>query len=311
MIRKPHEIATTSKRFRILIAGFPGIGKTTLGLSAPAPLLIDVDNGIDRVEARFRRDYTQPENYAELLADLTPENTADYQTLVFDTGGQLIELMKGYVIKQNPKNGQSDGNLSLKGYGAVAREFKRLMDYCFYDLKKHVVVLFHAKEEKDGDNTKLRLVVEGSTKDSVWQPMDLGGFMEMNGNNRTIGFSNCERYYAKATHGIKGVLPVPDGKNTFLSELFAAAEKSIADEVALYENDKALYQAVMDKHLPLIAAMKPETIQAVSDGILNDTHYLTSKKELGSAMLDAVKKLGYKWDKGAGKYVPAVDGKPA
>ena len=27
------------------------------------------------------------------------------------------------------------------------------MDYCFYELKKNIVVVFHATEEKDGDNT--------------------------------------------------------------------------------------------------------------------------------------------------------------
>ena len=31
-----------------------------------------------------------------------------------------------------------------------------------------------------------------------WEPMDLGGFVEMYGNDRTIGFSNCEKYFAKA-----------------------------------------------------------------------------------------------------------------
>ena len=38
MIRNPNEIATTEKRIRMLIAGYTGIGKTTLALSAPKPL---------------------------------------------------------------------------------------------------------------------------------------------------------------------------------------------------------------------------------------------------------------------------------
>ena len=73
------------------------------------------------------------------------------------------------------------------------------MDYCFYELKKNIVVVFHATEEKDGDNTRLRIKVEGQTKNNVWEPMDLGGFVEMYGNDRTIGFSNCEKYFAKGT----------------------------------------------------------------------------------------------------------------
>ena len=60
MIKKPNEVVSTTKKIRILIAGFPGIGKTTLALSAPKPLHIDVDRGVDRVQAKNRKDFTQP-----------------------------------------------------------------------------------------------------------------------------------------------------------------------------------------------------------------------------------------------------------
>lgn len=57
------------------------------------------------------------------------------------------------------------------------------MDYCFYELQKNIVIVFHATEEKDGDNTRLRIKVEGQTKNNVWEPMDLGGFVEIYGND--------------------------------------------------------------------------------------------------------------------------------
>ncbi|MCC8037100.1 MAG: ATP-binding protein [Clostridiales bacterium] len=149
------------------LAGFPGIGKSTLALSAPRPLHIDVDFGIDRIAPRYRVPYIQPASYQEILDDLKAENLTDFDTLVFDTGGKLISLMSLWAIKQNAKYGQRDGSLSLKGYGFVGKEFVRLMDYCFYDLKKNIIVVFHAVEEKDGDNTKLRIKVEGQTKFSM------------------------------------------------------------------------------------------------------------------------------------------------
>ena len=151
----------------MLIAGYPGIGKTTLALSAPRPLHIDCDFGLDRVEARYRVPFIQPQSYDELLADLVPKNLRDFETLVFDTGGQLLTLMSLWAMKKDPKYGQRDGTLSLKGYGFVGKEFMRLMDYCFYELKKHIVMVFHAVEEKDGDNTRLRIKVEGQTKNNV------------------------------------------------------------------------------------------------------------------------------------------------
>ena len=62
MIKKPEAIASVNKKILILIAGYPGIGKSTLGLSAPKPLHIDVDFGADRIEPRYRKDFIQPKS---------------------------------------------------------------------------------------------------------------------------------------------------------------------------------------------------------------------------------------------------------
>ena len=310
MIKKASEIINTDKKIRLLIAGYPGIGKTTLALSAPKPLLIDVDRGTDRVEARYRTDFIQPDTYEELLEDLVPLNLIDYETLVIDTGGQLIKLMSAYVIKQNAKNGQRDGSLSLKGYGAVGREFARFVDYCYYQLNKHVVIVFHAKEEKDGDNTRLRILVEGQTKDNVWQPMDLGGFMEMQNNVRTIGFTNCERYYAKGTHGIHGVLTIPELKgnqNGFLTNLFHQINENIKAEAKEAEKEKKAYQKIIDTIKEATEAITtPSEAMEVLDLINNQKHILTSEKETKAILFDKTKALGFKWNKLKGEFTDEV-----
>ena len=89
-------------------------------------------------------------------------------------GFMVISLMSLWAITKDPKYGQRDGSLSLKGYGFVGKEFQRLMDYCFYTLNKHIVMVFHAIEDKDGDQTRLRIKVEGQTKNNVWETQDLG-----------------------------------------------------------------------------------------------------------------------------------------
>ena len=308
MIRKPNEVVATKKKIRFLLAGFPGIGKTTLALSSPKPLLIDVDRGIDRVSARNRKDFIQPETYEELLNDLKSD-LSDYETLVFDTGGKLLDLMKPYVIKQDSKNGQKDGQtLSIKGYGAVGKEFQRLMDYAFYQLNKNVVVIFHAKEDKDGEATKLRILVEGSTKDNVWQPMDLGGFMEMYNGKRTIGFDNCERYYAKGTHGIKGIMELPNLDdvtipNDFLTKLFEKVNQNIMQEQEFFEKQNSEYEKIMEEICPNIESMNEDTINDVMELIKNTNHILTSEKELKHKFKLKLDELNMKWDFDQKKYV--------
>ena len=301
MIRKPNEIINNTKKVRMLIAGFPGIGKTTLALSSPKPLHIDVDRGVDRVQAKNRKDYIQPETYEELLNDLKSD-LSDYETLVFDTGGKLLDLMKPYVIRQDSKNGQKDGiTLSIKGYGAVGKEFQKLMDYAYYTLNKHVVVIFHAKEDKDGEATKLRILVEGATKDNVWQPMDLGGFMEMYNSKRTIGFSNCERYFAKGTHGINGIMELPDldnpnVPNNYLTRLFEKVNENIKSEAIYFEEQNKKYQKVMEEITPKIKNMTVENVNEVMECLKNVEHVLTSEKELKHNFKLKIEELGMTWN---------------
>ena len=271
-------------------------------MSAPKPLHIDADFGATRVKPIHRKDAIQPDNYQSLLDDLIPENLVDYETLVFDTGGALFDLMKPYLIKIDPKNGKRDGSLSLQGYGAAGREFKRLMDMAYYQLKKNVVVIFHAKEEKDGDSTRLRILVEGQTKDNVWQPMELGGFVEMQGNVRTIGFSNCERYFAKGTHGISGIRKIPElndnTPNDFLTRLFQEVQNNIKKETEVFEARQAEYEALMASF-----DFENTDVNELMRQISTAKHILTSEKELRAKFKEKVKKEGWKFDKEAGKYV--------
>ena len=305
MIRKPAEMANTENRFRVLIAGYPGIGKTTLGLSAPKPLLIDVDFGINRTMASVRKDYIQPESYEELLNDLKGD-LSDYETIVIDTGGKLLDLMKAYVIKNDIKNAKKDGTLSLQGYGAVGREFSRFINYIYFDLRKHCVIIFHAVEEKQDEETKLRILVEGSTKNTVWQNVELGGFIEMRGNKKTIGFDNCERYFAKSSFGIKGNYTIPelDGtqQNDFLTKLFEQANKNIQEESKVFEEERKQYQEVMNALNPLIENMTLENVNEVIEAIKTVPHILTSEKEIKDHFAKKIKELNLLWNKDKQQY---------
>ena len=310
MIKKANTVPTEDKKIRILIAGYPGIGKSTLALSAPKPLHIDIDHGIDRIEPRYRADYIQPKTYDEVLEDLVPENLTDYDTLVFDTGGKLISLMSLWAIKKDPKYGQRDGSLSLKGYGFVGKEFTRLMDYCFYTLHKHIVMVFHAIEDKDGDQTKLRIKVEGQTKNNVWETQDLGGFVEMVGNDRTIGFSNCEKYFAKGTRGVSGVMRIPalgpNSANDFLTKLFEQYSAKSAEEMAYQNEQKKIYDAAMEAvNTLVITVTDAESANAAVPLFKGIKHALTSEREAALVWNARIKELGLFYDKVLKQYTEA------
>ena len=309
MIRNPSDITNTDKKIRILLAGYPGIGKSTLALSAPNPLHIDVDFGIDRIEPRYRKAYIQPASYEEVLGDLTPENVKDFDSLVFDTGGKLISLIALWAMKKDSKYGQRDGSLSLKGYGFVGKEFVRLMDYCFYELKKHIVMVFHAIEEKDGDNTRLRIKVEGQTKNNVWEPMDLGGFVEIQGNSRMIGFSNCEKYFAKGTRGINGTRQIPAldpaSPNDFLTKLFAEYNAISAEECEANAKAQEMYEAAIVTGKAIVDGITDvDSANAAMLTVKKVTHALTSQKEVGMVFNAKIASLNLFYDKVLKQYTP-------
>lgn len=311
MIRNPNEIREGEKKIRMLLAGYPGIGKSTLALSAPRPLHIDVDFGVDRIEPRYRKAYIQPKSYEEILDDLIPLNLTEFDTLVFDTGGKLISLMSQWAIKQDPKYGQRDGSLSLKGYGFVGREFTRLMDYCFYELQKHIVIVFHAIEEKDGDNTRLRIKVEGQTKNNVWEPMDLGGFVEVQGSRRTIGFANCERYFAKGTRGIHGIWSIPElgptSPNDFLTKLFAEYNAKAAAEIEENNSMQFAYEtAIINGRAIIDSITDADSANAAMEPYKGISHALTSAKELNAMWSAKIKECGLIFDTILKQYTPAA-----
>lgn len=305
MIKKANELDFSNKKFVILIAGVAGIGKSTLGLSAPRPLLIDLDNGIDRVEAQYRKDTLIASSYEELKNDLTNSDLSDYDTFVIDTGGKLFELIKPYVIAQDIKNAKKNGDLSLQGYGASAREFSKFTQF-LKSFNKHIVYIFHATEVNlDDDLIGLRIRIEGSSKDKVWDDVDIGGFIEMRGNQRTITFSNTPRFYAKGTHGIHGTYDIPTlskgAKNTFLSDLIEKMRADLNSEVSEfkeYNKLKNLYRSKIDTFDGTL-----ESINALFKLYLNEKHILTSKAEIGNMINNKAKECGFIYDKDKKEYV--------
>jgi len=292
MIRKPNEV-NVNAHYRVLLYGNPGLRKSTTGLSAPSPLIIDTDKGWERIDARFRRaDYIQPETYQEILDDLAGDLTS-YESLVFDTGGSLFTMMKDWLVKQDPKNGKRDGALSLQGYGSAAREFERLMNQCFYTLGKNVVIIFHAKEKQEGDQNIFRLDIEGQTANNVWKNMDLGGFMEMHGNKFTISFSPTERFFAKGTRGIMGEMEIPTitngDQNNFLADLFNRFKVSAKDEIAMV----AEYDALMVKIRETVNAVTDaDSASKALESFKTEKHVFASKQESWTLLKNKAETLG-------------------
>ena len=308
-IVKPALMDFSDKRFSMIICGSPGIGKTTLALSAPNPVLVDFDGGVSRVRAQHRKDTIVAATYEEVLKDVEGLDIREYDTVIIDTGGSFVTYLQEWAKRQSPSNRRKDGGISQQGFGAVKQEFVQFTNRLKYALGKNVIYIFHTVEEKnkDGDIVQ-RLMCEGSAKNIVWQPCDFGCFLDVSGGSRTAGFSPTEQHFAKGCHGITGQIAVPtlgaDTPNTFLTELFERAKANIAAESTAFEEEKAAYQATMEKGAATIASIVDcATAETASAEISGTPNALTSKRELRAALKARLKEVGVQWSKEAGAYV--------
>lgn len=321
MFKKPNELNFSNKKFVTLITGRPGVGKTTLSLSAPKPVLFDLEQGIVRVEACYRgvssqieEDIPPYEKYNSLLKDIRSPEMAQFETVIIDSLGKLIEdYLTPYVIHENPVNGQRDGKtLSIKGYGAIKSALKELQKE-LKSLNKNLIYIAHVTEDKKDDITTTRLLVPGKTKDDIWDDIDIGGYIELVGNKRRIFFAPTERFDAKKTQGVDNFYDIPilkstkeGGKfsdNNFLARLFNTMRENLTIEQETSKVELEKYNKAMTLTEEIEKASNVEDLRAISEKIKNAEHSLTSKEELTSKFKAKMNELNIVYDAKAKDYV--------
>lgn len=309
MIVHPENMNFSDKKFSMILWGSPGVGKTTLALSAPNPILLDFDRGISRVRASHRRDTSVCANYKEVLADINSPDMRNYETVVIDTGGSFVTFLKDWAKTEKKavtKSGEFDGR---RGFGLVKSEFASFTEDIKTRLNMNIIYVFHSNEEKDKDGNPIqRLVCEGSVRNSVWTPCDFGGYIQMIGTQRVICFTPEQEYFAKGCHGITGKIAIPElgpnDPNDFITRLFETAKANIQAENEELAPIREQYELVMASVRQMVdTVVDIETANRVAKDIPTLAHAMTSLKESSALLTAKVKSLGLIYSKSAGGYI--------
>lgn len=311
MFKKPSELAYNST-IKALVYGQPGLGKSTLALSTPNPVLFDFDGGIQRVNGAFQCPTLQVQNWNEVLQALQELETQsnDFKTIVIDTAGKMLDYMSTYIIQQDNRLGKRDGSLTLQGFGARKIMFINFLKRVSM-MGKHVIFVAHEREEKDGDIRIVRPEIGGSSAGDLIKELDLVGYMQAIGNKRTISWTPQEKFYAKNTCNLPPMQEIPViidaqgkivGHNDFMSKIFENYDNYLKQE----SNTRKEYDE-------LISEIEGE-VACISDAEQANSYVLSmkDKKQIWdsnahakSLITDRCKELGLKFNKTTKKYEAA------
>lgn len=258
LIKKPSQLSSTAT-IKVLIYGQPGLGKSTLALSSPNPVLLDFDGGARRINGAHQVDTLQVENWQQVIDLLASNELAPYATIVVDTVGKMLDFLGDYIMKREPKYQQRDGSLSLKGFGARKVAFIEFIKKISI-MGKHLVFVAHEREDKDGDKRFIRPEIGGSSLGDLIKELDLVGYMRANGYTREICWSGTDAFYGKNACNLPQTMVVPsliDAKgnltcnNIFLTGIFDSYNNYLNNQ----SNLRAKYDTLMERANAAIAKL--------------------------------------------------------
>ena len=298
LIKKPNELIVKTN-LSAMIYGQPGMGKTTLALSAPHPLLLDFDGGIHRVNAAHRVDTVQISKWEEVNEVMQSPEIADYATFVIDTAGKMLSFMDKYIMQNNPKMRKADGTLSLQGYGLRKNMFINFVNQVSL-MGKSVIFVAHEREEKNGDEKQIRPEIGGSSAGDLIKELDLVGYMEAIGKKRTISFNPCEKFYGKNTCNLPERMDIPTlindkgeliGENNFMTNIINTYSK--------YQEKQTELSSEYEDLMEVIKAQ----VELVND--VESANNVDSKIQAGVLLNKRCKELGLKLNKVSKQYEAA------
>ena len=271
----------------IVIYGTPGVGKTSLFNTSKNPILLDCDRGADR--SVNRQDTIVATNWKEVLQD--EGEIKNYDTLGIDTAKAVLDdFLMTHVIEQDYKMKAN----KLKAYGAIGDEFK-----LFVNKRRNegidIVVIAHAKEDKDGDVIKLSPDVTGQSKDLLLRIADQVGFLTMVNNKRTLTFEPTDKTIGKNVAKIS-TLEIPDENDpaflTFMADIIEKVKESIQKQS---EAQKEALEKVRELTSAIETMETPEQAMEISNEIMS----LTKMQQAGLRKMFSEKtsSIGIKYNK--------------
>jgi hypothetical protein len=193
------------KPMRVVLVGIDGIGKSTFGSQAPAPIFIGAEDGTSELEVC--RYPGEPKSWNDIFTAIQVLATEDHEfkTLVLDTVDWAEPLCWAHVCSEN--NWKSmEASPFYRAYGVAQDQWRRLLaalDHLRATKGMHIILLGHSivktfrnPEGEDYDRYQLKLHDKSAALLREWADAVLFASYEtftVEKGSRSIGVSNGAR----------------------------------------------------------------------------------------------------------------------
>ncbi|MBE6294247.1 MAG: DNA-binding protein [Bacteroidales bacterium] len=308
LIKKSNELSISSI-VKMMIYGQAGMRKTSTALSSPAPLLLDFDNGVKRVNMAHLDgvDIVQVEKWQDVL-DVLNEDLSPYQTIVVDTIGKMMD----YIIAYKCGSRQPQ----IRDWGGINQEFQTFARN-LSALNKNIIFVAHRDTRKEGDEMVFIPALREKTYNSIVTELDLLGYMEAkNENGRvkcSITFDPTNRNDGKNTCNLPSVIEVPTNldaqgnpiaKNDFIARCILQPYRNML-QAKKAEQEK--YNAVLEEIKDNIALITDAASANDFVSRINEFEHVGSSLAMARILLlKKANELGLVYDKANKTYSDAA-----
>jgi len=291
------------KNCAVVVYGQPGVFKTSLGFTANKPLLVDFDKGAKR--ALNRGDSVQVDTWAD-IEGITKEDLEPYETLVIDTVGRMLDALEIDIMTKNPKFAQTDGTLTLKGYGSLKKRYQVWVD-TMRSYGIDVVLLAHQKEKEVNDILVARPDVQGGSYSEVFKSADQVGYAYIDAGRRMLNFNPTDTSIGKNIINAEAyVVPNFNIEPAFLAGIIADVKEAMK---TISEQGIVVQKAVAKWREAIFPAATAGEINKLIAGV-NKIKEVPVKLQARQLLGDQAKSIDLVWDKKGKKYAAKPEDPP-